>query len=141
MGITNIGFGAFGTFQSDYRINSIPKAEIAAKQVQKTDENNRLNDKTKVETSSQSEVAKSNKSYEILPVDNRPLATDPNSVSLNFNKGDDFSYIGSEKDIAKLDMQKAISDMKQDNILQEYNYFIGSSRNVYSSEDGVVLAK
>ena len=141
MGITNIGFGAFGTFQSDYRINNIPKADTKANQLQNTEENSRLNDNQQIMANSQSEISKSNNSYDIQPVDNRPLATDPNSVSLNFNKGDDFSYIGSEKDIAKLDMQKAISDMKQDNILQEYNYFIGSSRNVYSSEDGVVLAK
>ena len=43
--------------------------------------------------------------------------------------------------IAGLDVQKAISAMQQDSVLQEYNYFVGSSDKVFSSSDGVVLAK
>ena len=103
MGIYNIGFGSFGSFQSDYRISNIPKAnesvvnkpELSVNETPKTQE------------------------LDIQAVDNRPRSIDPNSVSLSFNKGDDFSYIGTDKDIAGLDMEKAISDMKQDSILQE----------------------
>ena len=58
-------------------------------------------------------------------------------------KDDTYDMIGSESDLNKLDMQKAISDMQKDKILQDYNYFVGSSvmqqRNI--SEDGVVVAK
>ena len=57
------------------------------------------------------------------------------------NKNNDFSYIGRDKDIQALDIQKAISDMKQDSILQEYQYFVGSARNIYQSEDGMVIPK
>lgn len=125
MGIYNIGFGSFGSFQSDYRISNIPKAnesvvnkpELSVNEAPKTQE------------------------LDIQAVDNRPRSIDPNSVSLSFNKGDDFSYIGTDKDIAGLDMEKAISDMKQDSILQEYNYFVGGRENVFSSEDGTVVAK
>ena len=64
-------------------------------------------------------------------------------VSLTFLKDDTYDMIGSESDLNKLDMQKAISDMQKDKILQDYNYFVGSSvmqqRNI--SEDGVVVAK
>lgn len=125
MGIYNIGFGSFGSFHSDYRISNIPKAnesvvnkpELSVNEAPKTQE------------------------LDIQAVDNRPRSIDPNSVSLSFNKGDDFSYIGTDKDIAGLDMEKAISDMKQDSILQEYNYFVGGRENVFSSEDGTVVAK
>lgn len=125
MGIYNIGFGSFGSFQSDYRISNIPKAnesvvnkpELSVNEAPKTQE------------------------LDIQAVDNRPRSIDPNSVSLSFNKGDDFSYIGTDKDIAGLDMEKAISDMKQDSILQEYNYFVGGRENIFSSEDGTVVAK
>lgn len=125
MGIYNIGFGSFGSFQSDYRISNIPKAnesvvnkpELSVNETPKTQE------------------------LDIQAVDNRPRSIDPNSVSLSFNKGDDFSYIGTDKDIAGLDMEKAISDMKQDSILQEYNYFVGGRENIFSSEDGTVVAK
>ena len=125
MGINDVGYGGYGAFVSNYRINDIPKAD----QVEK------ITPVKPVE-----EVDKK-REYLIEEVNKAPRSTDPNRVSITFNKGDDYSYIGSEKDITGLDMQKAVSDMKQDSILQEYNYFVGSASNVFSSEDGVVLAK
>lgn len=124
MGINNISFGNYNYFQSDYRINNIPKAE--PQEIIKPVESVNETPKQKLD---------------IQEINNAPRVTDPNSVSLTFNKGDDFSYIGKDSDISNLDMQKAISEMKQDSILQEYNYFVGNSANVFSSEDGTVLAK
>lgn len=46
-------------------------------------------------------------------------------VSLTFNKTDSFDYIGKDKDVADLDVQKAISDMQKDRIFQQYQYFVG----------------
>ncbi len=60
-------------------------------------------------------------------------------VSLSFNKNDDFGYLGSEADISQLDMDKAISDMKKDQVLEQYQYFVGPSG--FSSEDGSVVVK
>ena len=63
-------------------------------------------------------------------------------ISITFNKEDDFGYIGRDKDIRSLDVEKAIDDMKKDQILQQYQYFVGSSRNIVSeSEDGTVIQK
>ena len=77
----------------------------------------------------------------IVPVERKNTALE--DVSLTFLKDDTYDMIGSESDLNKLDMQKAISDMQKDKILQDYNYFVGSSvmqqRNI--SEDGVVVAK
>lgn len=124
MGIYDVGYGGFGSFRSDYRINNIPKAPVEeVKPVEKP-------------------IEAPKPQLDIQEVDNRASRSiDPNNVSLSFNKGNDFSYIGSDKDIAGLDMQKAISDMKQDSILQEYNYFVGSASNVFRSDDGIVLSK
>ena len=76
-----------------------------------------------------------------VPVERKNTALE--DVSLTFLKDDTYDMIGSESDLNKLDMQKAISDMQKDKILQDYNYFVGSSvmqqRNI--SEDGVVVAK
>lgn len=76
-----------------------------------------------------------------VPVERKNTALE--DVSLTFLKDDTYDMIGSESDLSKLDMQKAISDMQKDKILQDYNYFVGSSvmqqRNI--SEDGVVVAK
>lgn len=64
-------------------------------------------------------------------------------VSLSFNKEDDFGYIGRDSDIFKLDVEKAISDMKRDSVLEEYQYFVGSSQTLteQQSADGVVIPK
>jgi len=63
-------------------------------------------------------------------------------ISVVFNRRDDFGYIGKDSDIHALDMEKAISDMKKDKVLQQYQYFVGSSRNLYSgSLDGAVRRK
>ena len=63
-------------------------------------------------------------------------------ISITFNKEDDFGYVGRDKDIRSLDVEKAIDDMKKDQILQQYQYFVGSSRNIVSeSEDGTVIQK
>lgn len=63
-------------------------------------------------------------------------------ISITFNKQESFGYIGKDSDIQSLDVQKAISDMRKDSVLQQYQYFVGSARNLMShSADGAVLAK
>lgn len=64
-------------------------------------------------------------------------------VSLTFNKEDAFDNIGVDADIASLDMAKAISDMKRDSILSDYQTFVGPSPEQFISglSDGVVIMK
>ena len=63
-------------------------------------------------------------------------------ISLTFNRQDDFGYLGKDSDIRSLDMERAISDMKKDQVLQQYQYFVGRSQNLLTqSADGIVLAK
>jgi hypothetical protein len=65
-------------------------------------------------------------------------------ISVTFNKQDDFGYIGKDSDIFSLDVEKAVSDMQKDRMLQQYQYFVGSSKNLYEqhqSADGVVIPK
>lgn len=51
-------------------------------------------------------------------------------ISVTFNRQDDFGYIGRDSDIRSLDVQRAISDMQKDSLLQQYQYFVGSSKNI-----------
>ena len=70
--------------------------------------------------------------------------TDLENISLKFNKEETYDYIGKDSSLENLDMQKAISDMKKDEILQDYQYFVGSSRNFLGgnlSGDGIVFLK
>ncbi len=118
---------SYQDFQSNYRINDIPRVnvdDVKAQETVKTPE-----DLSPIIT------------IEEQQIDNRARSVDPNEVSLTFNKNDDFSNIGADKELQTLDIQKAISDMKQDSIFREYQYFVGSASNVFQSEDGKVLAK
>ena len=66
------------------------------------------------------------------------------NISLGFQKNDTFDYIGSQRDLVQLDMEKAISDMKKDEVLGRYNFFVGRSElagNIFESDDGIVKVK
>ncbi len=64
-------------------------------------------------------------------------------ISITFNRQESFGYIGKDSEIHSLDVEKAIDDMKKDRVLQQYQYFVGSSRNLYAAEspDGTVIQK
>ena len=69
---------------------------------------------------------------------------DLEQVSLKFNRKDSFGYIGRDSRLDNLDVQKAISDMQKDQVLQGYQYFVGSVGSLsgeMSSEDGTVVMK
>ena len=69
---------------------------------------------------------------------------DLDQVSLKFNKEESFGYIGMDSSLDNLDMQKAISDMQKDQVLQNYQYFVGSAGSLFdeqSSADGMVMLK
>lgn len=74
-------------------------------------------------------------------IDTRSRSTDPESISLTFNKEETFDYIGSESKLDNLDVRKAISDMQKDAVLQEYQYFVGNAKSLINTEDGIVLRK
>ena len=56
----------------------------------------------------------------------------------------DFGYIGREKDLGKLDVEKAVADMRKDKMLEQYQFFVESGQNdnvLFGSEDGIVIRK
>jgi len=62
-------------------------------------------------------------------------------VSLSF-KDNDLNNIGRDSDLFGLDVQKAVSDMKKDSILEEYQTFVGSANQFsFSNNDGSVIPK
>ena len=78
--------------------------------------------------------------------DNRPKTADLENISLTFNAGETFDYIGKDSDLSLLDTEKLISDMKKDSVLDQYRYFVGSeeaNKVFYGSlsEDGIVVMK
>ena len=63
---------------------------------------------------------------EEAPVQEQKSNAPLEDISITFHKQDDFGYIGRNSDIHSLDVEKAISDMRKDQILQQYQYFVGS---------------
>lgn len=70
-------------------------------------------------------------------------AANVQDLSLSFNLQEDYGYLGKDSNIEDLDVQKAISDMRKDQVLQQYQYFVGDSRKLLqkASEDGLVFLK
>lgn len=118
---------SYKDFQSNYKINDIPRVNVD-------------DIKTKEEKTNPQNLSPVTAIEEPV-IDNRSRSVNPNEISIVFNKNDDFSNIGTDKEITSLDMKQAISDMKQDSLFQEYQYFVGSASSVFQSEDGKVLAK
>ena len=61
-------------------------------------------------------------------------------ISITFNKNDDFDIIGKTSDITDLDLQKAVSISKRDDILTGYKA-AENALPVYAGEEGTVIAK
>ena len=129
-------FSDYGGFYNSYRPNNIPYVDtktVEAQDLLKKQEEEAL-PKALESTSKVSEVL----------VDNRSRVADLENISLTYNQGDDFSYIGSDLNIDNPDMEQAISDMHKDKLLQDYQFFVGSSEDLsklLDSSDGLVLIK
>lgn len=135
MGISS--YAEYGGLYNQYRMPEIPTVDVET--VKKQDEE--LQEKKQQES-----IGLPDSSYATATAqtDNRSRIANLEDVSLTFNKEESFDYIGSESGLGLLDVQKAVSDMRKDNIIQEYQYFVGSSQAIMGkneSADGVVLQK
>ena len=121
------GFNSMQTYYKSQEIPTITPEEVKNKEQQPQ--------------AVQQNIAVAESVNEPIAEDNRSKTADLENISLTFNKDETFDYIGSESGLAGLDMQKAISDMKKDAVLQEYQYFVGSSKDFFQPADGMVIPK
>lgn len=131
--MVNFGISDYSSYFQNYRIPNIP--EVKPGQIEQQEQLQ----PTPVKPQEKTVIA------EQEPVRN-PAGknADLENISIKFNTGEDYGYIGKDSDIEQLDMQKAISDMKKDSILQQYQYFVGSSQNLMTEnifDDGIVIPK
>lgn len=76
--------------------------------------------------------------------DTRSRMADLDNIYLTFNENETFDYIGQDAGLENLDIMSAISDMQKDEILQQYQYFVGPKELnavVASTPDGIVIQK
>ncbi len=131
MGIN--GINDYSNFISNYRIPSIPS--VSVEEVKRQDEaKNAVKESFQLRSERPEEVSLSAK-----PANNAALE----DISLTFNKGDDYGYIGKDSDIYSLDVENAISDMQKDDILKQYRFFVGNTGTgaILDNADGVVIPK
>ena len=130
------GLSDYGGLYNNYKVVDIPKVDFDT--VKKQDA-----ERQAMETNPVVPEISAPKAYEAP--DTRTRTADLDNISLTFNTGDDFSYIGSDFSIGDLDMERAISDMHKDSILEDYQYFVGSSYDKageqFNNEDGRVFLK
>lgn len=131
MGIN--GINDYSSILNNYRIPSIPSVSI--EEVKKQDaERIAAENQAPAKVSSLEDVALPSK-----PRNDAALE----DISLTFNKGDDYGYIGKDSNIYSLDVENAISDMQKDSILKQYQYFVGNNNagTIVDNADGMVVPK
>ena len=131
--MVNFGISDYSSYFQNYRIPNIPEVKPGQIEQQEQLQPTPVNPQEKTVITEQEPVRN--------PAGKN---ADLENISLKFNTGEDYGYIGKDSDIEQLDMQKAISDMKKDSILQQYQYFVGSSQNLMTEnifDDGIVIPK
>jgi hypothetical protein len=130
MGIN--GINNYSNFINNYRIPSIPS--VSVDEVKRQDEElKKLASSPALESTLQDAVSSAKPRNDAALED----------ISITFNKGDDYGYIGKDSDIYSLDVENAISDMQKDNVLKQYQYFVGNTGTgaLVDNADGVVIPK
>lgn len=122
------GIGDYNSTVQNYMVPSIP--HVSVEEVRRQDE--------AAELQTVSEM----KPHENTPIQGPRQDAPLEDISITFNKQQDYGYLGKDSDIHSLDMERAISDMQKDQVLQQYQYFVGNSRNLFADNaDGVVVPK
>ncbi len=74
-------------------------------------------------------------------LDSRAATSDLQDISLKFNRDEEVNLVGRDSSLAELDVEKAISDMRKDSALEQYQYFVGSGSSIVNDEDGLAFQK
>lgn len=129
-----MGIGRIGGFYQSYPIEPIKQVDVETVKAQ---------DEAKKQSEAALPVASVQDTQQVE--DTRSRTADLENISLNFNAGDTYDYIGKDSDLSLLDMDQVLSDMKKDSVLDQYRYFVGDASNVGAQPglegDGVVIMK
>jgi hypothetical protein len=123
---------SYGNFYNVHNVTGVS-------QVKQTDVHHEEQIASKEADSQKDNLKQSEDSAERKPVTHMELE----DISLNFNKGETYDYIGKDSDINNLDVKKAVSDMRKDQLLEQYQYFVGATQDdiLLNNQDGLVIRK
>lgn len=107
--------------------------EDSAAKLNNQAQNNQVAENTQANTSGEMNL----RLDKIAERPNAPLE----NITLSLTEPKAFEMKGKDSDINSLDIDKAVSDMQKDQVLMQYQYFVGESNPFSESEDGIVIAK
>lgn len=65
-----------------------------------------------------------------------PKASNPEDFVFDFKQNNQYNLVAAQSEAEDIDVEKAISDMKKDTVLDQYKFFVKSS--LVNNEDGNV---
>ena len=74
---------------------------------------------------------------QVKEVDKTPRHSDPKNFTFDFKKGNEFNLEGATRDYEDINVSKALTDMKKDEVLEQYKFFVDSP-NLGTDTDGTV---
>lgn len=123
------GIHSYGNLYNSYPLRDIPQVDTEEVRSQENQNSKSIGPEEK--------AVIPEGSYQPSAEDRRSRSVDLWNISLTFNANEDGGTIGRDSNILNLDMQKAISDMKKDRILEDYQYFVGSVRESKAEAAGI----
>ena len=69
-----------------------------------------------------------------------PKVSNPNDFTFDFRKNNSYNLVGATSAVEDMDVEKAVSDMKKDVVLDQYKFFVGPA-NLGTDADGTVRLK
>ena len=72
-----------------------------------------------------------------VKADKTPRHSDPKNFTFDFKKGNEFNLEGATRDYEDINVSKALTDMKKDEVLEQYKFFVDSP-NLGTDTDGTV---
>lgn len=74
---------------------------------------------------------------QVKEADKTPRHSDPKNFTFDFKKGNEFNLEGATRDYEDINVSKALTDMKKDEVLERYKFFVDSP-NLGTDTDGTV---
>lgn len=67
-------------------------------------------------------------------------APDPENITFDFRKNNSYNLVGATSEVNDVDIEKAVSGMNKDVVLNQYRFFVGHT-NLGTDADGTVRLK
>lgn len=72
--------------------------------------------------------------------DKAPKVSNPEDFTFDFKKNNSYNLVGATSPVNDMDIEKAVSEMKKDVVLNQYKFFVGHT-NLGTDADGTVRLK